>query len=249
MIRLLVIAIAALLTLTAAEQENTYLPAVKDAGTLNPTATSESNPEGTGTPATPINTGSATPTVTPTGTGSTGGTNTPTPTSTPTATVVPSPYNTQAQAIVLQPEDMPAGFQLDSSEPMTLSNEAVALGAVTAHQTQYSNSAPNPTGPTRVESATIVFRTTQGASQAFAAEINYVEQVSGYERISEVTPFGDATAAFSATGTLNGQSVDIFKLFCYKGNVWLGVLISGPPAVTDLADAEPFIQTMLDKLE
>jgi hypothetical protein len=173
-----------------------------------------------------------------------------TETSTPTLTPIPepSPYNVQAQAVVLQQEDMPPGFQLTNSEAISITGDAKAWGGVSAHRTYFSNEAARPFGPTKVEAGVVVFQTSAGANQAFDAEIDFTEQASSYTRISAPT-YGDASAAFVASGTVEGQLVETFYIFVYLGNVWAGVRIEGLAGVTELEDSGPYIQIMLEKLQ
>jgi hypothetical protein len=149
---------------------------------------------------------------------------------------------------VLQLAELPPGFQLDSSETMVLSDEALAWGAVSGYQTRFLDPAAQPAGPNRVESAVVVFRTQGGAKNAFDAEIGYTEQAPDYTRLAVAT-YGNESAAFGAVGTLNGQSLDTFYLFAYQGNVWVGILIKGPSDGTDLEDAVPYLQQVLGKLQ
>jgi hypothetical protein len=258
MIRLLIAAIIGLLIASAAASTATYLPTISGFTTVttDENQTPPSTPTVTSTEGTPTNatatsaatsTPTPTPTLTPTSTDSAGKSNTPTPTSTPTSTSVPSPYNVQAQDIALQLADMASEFHLDSSEVLTLSTQAVSWGAVSAYRTRFLSDAAQPSGPTKVQSAVVVFRDKSGAGNAFAAEIVYSQHVPGYTQIP-VSTHGDASEAFRATGTLNGQPANTYYVFAYQGNVWAAILINGPADVTELADAESYVDIVLGKL-
>jgi hypothetical protein len=142
---------------------------------------------------------------------------------------------------------MPAGFQLDESTAEIITAEHVARGIVTAHETKFSNATTPPTNPNRVEAAVIVFRNEEAASNAFVQEIAYTEMAPGYVRLPDPA-YGQAAAAFGATGVLEGETVETYYVFSYQGNVLVVVLIKGPAGVTEVEDAGPYIQRMLDKL-
>jgi hypothetical protein len=167
---------------------------------------------------------------------------------TPPVPAVPSPYNVQAQEVVLQAEDMSSEFQLDKSEAMTFSDEVRSWGAVSAYQTQFSNQPAQPSALSKVESAAVVFLTVAGANQAYDAEVDYKEQEGIYTRIT-APAYGDESAAFQANGSLNGQPIEQYYLFFYKGNVWVAIRIEGAADLTELADAEPYIQKVLEKIQ
>jgi hypothetical protein len=246
MIRLLMAAIIGLLIASAAASNATYLPTISGFTTVttDENQTPASTPTVTSTESTPANaTATSTPTLTPTSTDSASTSNTPTP----TPTSLPSPYNVQAQDIVLQLGDMASEFHLESSEVLTLSTQAVTWGAVSAYRTRFSSDVAQPTVPTKVQSAVVVFRAESGAANAFAAEINYSQHVPGYTQIPVAT-HGNATEAYRATGTFNGQAVNTYYVFAYQGNVWAAILINGPADVTELADAESYLDIVLGKL-
>lgn len=271
MIRLTIATSMLVVLLAAGNTAATYLPTIRGFSTSAPISTSEagqhatstSTSESAGTPGSPFGTATSTPsateetasnqtstpTVTSTSTGSNGAASTPTPTLTPTLTPtpLPSPYNVQAQSIVLQLDEVGDSFRLESSTPLTLSEQVLAWGGVQAYRTRFLNDAAQPSGPNSLESAAVVFRTVGGASNAFASEIAYTEKAENYTRIT-VPTYGNASAAFQETGAVNGQSIDTFYVFAYKGNIWAGILIKGPADVTELEDAEPYLQAMLAKL-
>ena len=171
---------------------------------------------------------------------------TPTPTPTPTASV-PSPYNVQAQDIVLQLEDMPPGFQLDKSEPLQISDEMAAWGCINGHVTWFSNEAERDSGPTMVQSISCVFENEADANLAYSNTIAHTEHELGYTRIP-ISSYGDESTALVATSTINGQEGETYYVFFYQGNVWAALLVQGLAHVTEVEDATPYVQRILDKL-
>jgi hypothetical protein len=174
--------------------------------------------------------------------------NTPAATPTPTRTAsVPTPYNVQAQDIVLQLEEMPSGFQLDKSEALQLSDEMVAWGGVSGHVTWFSNEAERDSGPTIVQNSSYVFENEAGANLAHSSTIEYAEHELGYTRVS-IPSYGDGSVALVAVSTDEGQEWETYYVFFYKGNVWAALLIQGLAHVTEVEDAMPYVQRILDKL-
>jgi hypothetical protein len=259
--KLLIATIVALILLSASMQEAVYLPTIilgptaiptstlipGQQATNTPTFTTVPGQQGTNTPtstAIPGQQATATSTNTPTtqvGNQTATSTATPTQTSTP---AVPSPYNVQAKDIVLQTSDIPEGSQMDDSEALTLTDEAIAWGGVNGHVTHLSNQAEH----LLMESKVLVFETKVGASQAIAYAVDVFEQDPSYTRVS-IPTYGDESAAFVSTRTMKGQLVETYYMTSYLGNVWTGLLIEGPAEKIDVEDATSYTQRMLEKLQ
>jgi hypothetical protein len=52
-----------------------------------------------------------------------------------------------------------------------------------------------------------------------------------------------------SSGFENGQPIEIYYVIFYKGNVWGAILIKGATVTTEVEDAEPYVQAMLEKIQ